>query len=223
MKIDNKHMLLYAVTDRKWAKEKSLYELVEASLKGGVTCVQLREKNLGYDEFLSEALNLKELCAKYNIPFIVNDNVQVAIDSKADGIHIGQNDMELKEVRKLVGDDMIIGVSAQTLEQALKAEKDGADYLGVGAIFKTVTKQDAKYVTLDTLKQICSAVSIPVVAIGGIKQHNIMQLSGTGTDGIAMISEIYSAENIINRCQELKMISQKMVNSKQKDEDDLDR
>lgn len=223
MKIDNKHMLLYAVTDRKWAKEKSLYELVEASLKGGVTCVQLREKNLGYDEFLSEALKLKELCTRYNVPFIVNDNVQVAIDSKADGIHVGQNDMELREVRKLVGDDMIIGVSAQTLEQALTAEKNGADYLGVGAIFKTVTKQDAKYVTLDTLKQICSAVSIPVVAIGGIKQHNIMQLSGTGTDGIAMISEIYSAENIIYRCQELKMISQKMVNSKQKDEDDLDR
>ncbi len=223
MKIDNKHMLLYAVTDRKWAKEKSLYELVEASLKGGVTCVQLREKNLGYDEFLSEALKLKEICSKYNVPFIVNDNVQVAIDSKADGIHVGQNDMELSEVRKLVGNDMIIGVSAQTLEQALTAEKNGADYLGIGAIFKTVTKQDAKYVTLDTLKQICSAVSIPVVAIGGIKQHNIMQLSGTGTDGIAMISEIYSAENVITRCQELKKISQKMVNSKQKDEDDLDR
>ncbi len=223
MKIDKNNMLLYAVTDRKWAKEKSLYELVEESLKGGVTCVQLREKNLGYDEFLSEALKLKELCRRYNVPFIINDNVQVAIDSRADGIHIGQTDMALRKVRNLVGNDMIIGVSAQTLEQALTAEKNGADYLGIGAMFKTVTKQDAKYVTLDTLKQICSAVSIPVVAIGGIKQHNIMQLSGTGTDGIALISEIYSAENIVDRCQKLKALSQKMINNKMKDEDELDR
>lgn len=223
MKIDKKHMLLYAVTDKKWTKEKSLYEIVEESLKGGTTCVQLREKDLGYDDFLKEALMLRELCKRYNVPFIVNDNVQIAIDSKADGVHVGQNDMELSKVRELVGNDMIIGVSAQTLEQAITAEKNGADYLGIGAMFKTVTKQDAKYVTLDTLKQICSAVSIPVVAIGGIKQHNIMQLSGTGVDGIALISEIYSAENIVDRCQNLRTLSQKMITSKSKDEDEFDR
>lgn len=223
MKIDKKHMLLYAVTDKKWTKEKSLYEIVEESLKGGTTCVQLREKDLGYNDFLKEALMLRELCKRYNVPFIVNDNVQIAIDSKADGVHVGQNDMELSKVRELVGNDMIIGVSAQTLEQAITAEKNGADYLGIGAMFKTVTKQDAKYVTLDTLKQICSAVSIPVVAIGGIKQNNIMQLSGTGIDGIALISEIYSAENIVDRCQKLKILSQKMITSKSKDEDEFDR
>ena len=211
MKSDKNAMLLYAVTDRMWTGEKSLYEQVELALKGGVTCVQLREKDLEYDEFLKEAISLKELCNRYDVPFIVNDNVSIAIESKADGIHVGQHDMELSEVRKLVGNEMIIGVSAQTPEQAAKAEKNGADYLGVGAVFSTSTKLDAEDVSYDTLKQICSASSIPVVAIGGINEHNIPKLSGTGVDGVALVSAIFSADDIEAKCRELKKAAKEMV------------
>lgn len=166
MKCEKETMLLYAVTDRAWTGKQTLMEQVEAALKGGATCVQLREKELDEASFLQEAMEMKALCERYGVPFIVNDNVDIAIKCKADGIHVGQKDMEAGNVRALVGEGMIIGVSTQTVEQAIAAEKAGADYLGVGAMFSTTTKLDAFEVSHETAKAICEAVSIPVVAIG---------------------------------------------------------
>ena len=214
MKKCKEAMLLYAVTDRYWTGKMSLQEQVESALKGGVTCVQLREKELDFDEFLKEALCFKKLCNDYDVPFIVNDNVEIAVKSNADGIHVGQDDMELCEVRKIVGKDMLIGVSAQTVEQAIEAEKNGADYLGVGAVFNTTTKLDADSVSFSTLKEICESVSIPVVAIGGISADNMMQLSGSNVDGVALVSAIFSADNIESECIKLKQLAEKMVNSR---------
>ncbi len=211
MKLCKNTMLLYAVTDRAWTKTQTLYEQVECAIKGGVTCLQLREKYLDFEAFFEEALNIKSLCKKYNVPFIINDNVKVAIKCNADGIHIGQHDMSLKDVRKMVGDDMIIGVSAQTVEQALEAQNNGADYLGVGAMFSTSTKLDADDVSYDTLKEICEKTSIPVVAIGGINKDNILKLANSGVDGVALVSAIFGAEDIENECKELKEISERMV------------
>lgn len=211
MKLDKKSMLLYGITDRTWTQTKSLKQQVELALKGGVTCLQLREKNLAFNDFLDEALEIKNLCKQYNVPFIINDNIDIAIQSKADGIHIGQSDMPLKQVRKIVDKDMIIGVSAKTVDQAVEAEKNGANYLGVGAVFHTSTKLDATEVSFSTLKAICKAVSIPVVAIGGINKNNIMKLSGSGIDGVALISAIFSAQNIEMQCKELKCIIEKIV------------
>ncbi len=213
MKFDKGMMLLYAVTDRTWTGKKTLYEQVESALKGGVTCVQLREKELSYDDFLGEAIELKGLCKKYNIPFIINDNVDIAVNCGADGVHIGQNDMTALEVRAKIGDKMILGVSVQTAEQAILAQRSGADYLGVGAIFATSTKLDADSVSRQMLKAICEAVSIPVVAIGGINKHNISQLAGTGIDGVALVSAIFAAENIQSECKELLALSDRMVSS----------
>ena len=211
MKCKKEMMRLYAVTDRAWIGKQSLMEQVEDALKGGVTCVQLREKELDEGRFLEEAIEMKALCAKYNVPFIINDSVDIAIKCKADGIHVGQSDMEAGNVRELVGENMMIGVSARTVEQAVAAQKAGADYLGVGAMFNTTTKLDAKGISFDTLKEICSTVSIPVVAIGGINKGNMMQISGTGADGVALVSAIFAAENIEEECRELKSISEKMV------------
>lgn len=211
MKCDRKTMLLYAVTDRAWVGRQSLQEQVECALKGGATCVQLREKELCDAEFLREALEMKKLCQKYKVPFIVNDNVKVAVACGADGIHVGQQDMQAGDVRALVGDNMILGVSAQTVEQALLAERNGADYLGVGAVFDTATKPDADLVTHDTLKAICAAVSVPVVAIGGIYGHNILQLSGSGADGVALVSAIFGSEDIEGECRRLRRLSEEMV------------
>ena len=213
MKFDKNTMLLYAVTDRAWTGKQSLYEQVESALKGGVTCVQLREKELTYEDFLKEAFEIKALCKKYNVPFFINDNVEVAIACKADGIHVGQLDMLVKNVRDFIGKDMILGVSAQTVEQAIKAEKEGADCLGVGAVFSTSTKLDADYVPFETLKEICNAVNIPVVAIGGIYKNNIMELKGSGIDGIALVSAIFSAEDIENECKELSSLSKEMLSN----------
>ncbi len=206
MKCDKKWMPVYAVTDRAWLKGRSLHEVVEESLKGGVTCLQLREKELDEPSFLQEAFDLKELCARYHVPMIVNDDVDIAIKCKADGVHIGQHDAAADEVRRMIGPDMLLGVSAQTVEQAIKAEKDGADYLGVGAVFTTGTKLDADDVSFDTLKAICEAVKIPVVAIGGITKDNISKLAGSGIDGIAVVSAIYAAEDIKAAAQELSII-----------------
>lgn len=203
MKFDKQSLLLYAVTDRSWLNEETLLSQVEKSLKGGVSCVQLREKELSYDDFLREAYEIKALCEEYSVPFIVNDNVDIAIKCKADGIHIGQNDMIASDVRKLVGDDIILGVSAQTVEQAILAEKMGADYLGVGAVFSTSTKTDADSVSLDTLKEICDAVSIPVVAIGGITEENLTKFKGSGICGVALVSAIYASYNIEKACKRL--------------------
>ena len=186
--VSPKDLLLYAVTDRAWLNGETLYEQVEKTLKGGTTFVQLREKNLDEESFLEEAVEIKELCKKYNVPFVVNDNVDIAIKMDADGVHVGQSDMEAGDVRTKLGPDKIIGVSAQTVEQALLAQERGADYLGVGAVFPTGSKDDADDVSHDTLKAICDAVDIPVIAIGGITKDNVAELSETGICGIAVIS-----------------------------------
>ncbi|MBQ6633695.1 MAG: thiamine phosphate synthase [Ruminococcus sp.] len=211
MKCDKKTMLLYAVTDRAWLKDQTLYEQVEAALKGGVTCVQLREKELGDEDFLSEALEIGALCKRYNVPFFINDNVEVAIKCKADGIHVGQDDMSAEDVRKLVGDDMMLGVSVHTVKEALDAVKAGADCLGVGAMYSTATKEDADVVSMEALKDICAAVDVPVVAIGGLGKHNIMKLAGTGVDGVALVSAIFSADDIESECRELRRLSEEMI------------
>ena len=163
-----KDLLLYAVTDRSWLGNETLYEQVEKALKGGATFIQLREKELDEEHFMEEAVALKELCHKYHVPFVINDNVKIAKEMDAGGVHVGQNDMEADDVRKILGEDKILGVSAQTVEQAVLAEKMGADYLGVGAVFSTSTKKDAADVSKETLQAICEVVNIPVIAIGGI-------------------------------------------------------
>lgn len=204
-------MLLYAVTDRSWTGRQTLYEQVEAALRGGVTCVQLREKELDEATFLEEAVEMKKLCAKYGVPLIINDNADIAVKCGANGVHVGQSDMEAGNVRKAVGDKMIIGVSAQTVEQALAAQAAGADYLGVGAVFPTSTKSDAREVSRQTLKDICAAVDIPVTAIGGINKSNIAELSETGVDGVALVSAIFAAEDIEAECRLLKKLSAEMI------------
>ncbi len=211
MKCSKETMLLYAVTDRSWVGKQTLYEQVESALKGGATCVQLREKELDEAAFLEEAVEMKKLCSKYGVPFIINDNVQIALKCGADGVHVGQSDMAAGNVRKAVGDKMIVGVSAQTVEQALAAQAAGADYLGVGAVFPTSTKSDAREVSRQTLKDICAAVDIPVTAIGGIHKGNMAELSGTGVDGVALVSAIFAAEDIEEECKILKKLSGKMV------------
>lgn len=211
MRCKKENMLLYAVTDRSWVGEQTLLAQVESAIRGGVTCVQLREKDLGEKSFLEEAISMKRLCQDYDVPFIINDNVEIAIKCGADGVHVGQKDMEAGKVRELVGEDMIIGVSAQSVKQAVLAEKAGADYLGVGAVFPTNTKLDAADVDFDTLKDICNAVTIPVVAIGGINRDNMLKLSRTGVDGVALVSAIFSADDIESECTFLRRLSQEMI------------
>lgn len=204
-------MRLYAVTDRAWTGQQSLYEQVEAALKGGVTCVQLREKDLDAEAFLTEALEISALCKQYGVPFFVNDNVEIAIRCKADGVHVGQEDMATAQVRQKVGPDMMIGVSAHSVEEALEAVANGADCLGVGAMFSTSTKKDAEHVTMEQLRDICVAVDVPVVAIGGIGKENIAELAGTGVDGVALVSAIFSAEDIEQECRLLRQLSEQMA------------
>lgn len=211
MKFDKKDLLLYAVTDRSWLGGETLGDAVEKALKGGATFVQLREKELEIEKFLEEAKEIKKLCKEYQVPFVVNDNVDIAIAVDADGVHVGQKDMEAGYVRELIGKEKILGVSVQTVEQAVLAEKRGADYLGVGAMFHTGSKTDADYVSHETLRKICEAVSIPVVAIGGINKDNIMELSGTGICGIAVISAIFAQPDIMKAAAELKKLCEKLV------------
>lgn len=216
MKLSNttpEELLLYAVTDRAWLNGETLYEQVEKALKGGTTFVQLREKSLDEESFLQEAVEIKELCRKYHVPFVINDNVDIAIKMDADGVHVGQSDMEAGDVRAKLGPDKIIGVSAQTVEQAVLAEKRGADYLGVGAVFPTGSKDDADDVSHETLKAICNAVSIPVIAIGGISSNNVLKLEGTGICGIAVISAIFAQKDIEQATAELKKKTVQMVSS----------
>ncbi len=195
MKFDKRMLQVYAVTDRAWLNGRTLLEVTEQAISGGATCIQLREKELDRESFLEEALALRDLCESCKIPFIVNDDVDIAVRCGADGVHIGQHDMAALRARELTGPDMILGVSAQTVEQAVRAERDGADYLGVGSVFATGTKADADDVSLSELKAICEAVSIPVVAIGGISLDNIGELKGTGIDGVAVVSAIFAAED----------------------------
>lgn len=211
MKCDNNTMLLYAVTDRAWLGDMTLYQQVELALKGGVTCVQLREKELSDEDFLAEAIEISALCKKYGVPFFINDNVDIAVKCKADGIHVGQEDMAAAKVRERVGEDMMIGVSVHSVSEALEAVAAGADCLGVGAMFSTSTKADASVLPKDTLRDICNAVDIPVVAIGGIGKGNIDKLKGTGVDGVALVSAIFSAEDIESECRELRKLSEEMV------------
>jgi len=212
MKCDKRHMLLYAVTDRAWTGKQTLYEQVEAALKGGVTCVQLREKELDETAFLQEAKELCALCRRYGVPFLVNDNVEIAIACGADGIHVGQEDLAAGEVRCRVGENMILGGSVHTVEEACQAVRDGADYLGLGAVFPTSTKTDVEQMPNETLRAICDAVDVPIVAIGGINRGNILRLAGSGVDGVALVSAIFSAEDIEGACRELRALSEKMVN-----------
>ena len=211
MNVDKKDLLLYAVTDRHWLNGRTLYSVVKESLDGGVTFLQLREKELDEVHFLEEAKELQQLCREYQVPFIVNDNVDIAISMNADGVHVGQSDMEAGDVRAKLGPDKIIGVSAQTVEQAVLAEKHGADYLGVGAVFPTGSKDDADDVSYETLKAICEAVSIPVIALGGITQENVKELAGSGICGIAVISAIYAQQDIRKASEDLKKETQRMV------------
>ena len=199
-----KSLLLYAVTDRHWTGEKTLYQQTEEAILGGTTFLQIREKELNEADFEKEALELQALCKKYKIPFIVNDNVELAKKIDADGVHVGQEDMNACKVRELLGPDKILGVSAQTVEEAILAEKQGADYLGVGAVFPTGSKSDAIDVPLETLKAICQAVKIPVVAIGGITKDNLCQLKGSGIAGISVISAIFAQKDIKAAAEDLK-------------------
>ena len=211
MKLNKEDLLLYAVTDRMWLNGRTLKEVVKESLDGGVTFLQLREKNLDDKHFLEEAVELQELCKQYKVPFIVNDNVDIALKMNADGVHVGQSDMQAADVRAKLGPDKIIGVSAQTVEQAVLAQQRGADYLGVGAVFPTGSKADADDVSFETLKAICEAVTIPVVAIGGITQENLEQLKGSGICGIAVISAIYAQSDIKEASSKLKETTKKIV------------
>ena len=211
MKCSKEMMLLYAVTDRMWTGKQTLMEQVEDALKGGATCVQLREKELDEEAFLQEAMEMKALCEKYHVPFFVNDNVEIAVKCKADGIHVGQSDMATAKVRQTVGEDMMIGVSVHSVEEALEAVRNGADCLGVGAMFSTSTKANADVLTKEVLKEICDAVDIPVVAIGGISKGNMADLTGTGVDGVALVSAIFGAEDIEKECRILRQMAEEMV------------
>ena len=201
---DRKNLNLYAITDRHWLNGRTLYSVVKESLEGGVTFLQLREKELDEEHFLEEARELQKLCREYQVPFVINDNVDIAVAINADGVHVGQSDMEAGDVRAKLGPDKIIGVTAKTVEQAVLAQERGADYLGVGAVFHTDSKADAREISFDTLKDICKAVSIPVIAIGGITEENVKELAGTGICGVAVISAIYAQNDIKKAAENLK-------------------
>ena len=211
MKFDKQNLLLYAVTDRSWLGEKTLFQQVEEALQGGVTMLQLREKDLDEKSFMEEAAAVKALCARYQVPFLIDDNVPLALRCGADGVHVGQSDMEAGEVRARIGPDKILGVSAQTVSQAVLAQEAGADYLGVGAVFSTSTKLDADTVSIETLREICTAVKIPVVAIGGINEANLPKLTGSGISGVAVVSAIFSAPSPGDAARRLSMLAQQAV------------
>ncbi|MCD8119954.1 MAG: thiamine phosphate synthase [Lachnospiraceae bacterium] len=191
--------------------EKTLKKQVEAAIRGGVTCVQLREKNLPREKFLAEAIRMAKLCRSHQVPFVVNDDPEIALLSGADGVHIGQDDMKIADVRRLLGADKLIGVSAHTVEEAVAAEKSGADYLGVGAVFTTSTKSNVRALSMETLRDICRAVAIPVVAIGGITKDNAMQLAGSGVDGIAVVSAIFAEKDCRKAAADLRGMVDSMI------------
>ena len=211
MKFKKEMLLLYAVTDRKWTGEKTLYQQVEEALKGGATLIQLREKNMSQEEFLKEAREITELCHRYGTALIINDNVEVALKSGADGVHVGIEDTPVKEIRKMVPGDFIIGATAKTTEQAQRAEQEGADYIGVGAVFPSPTKKNAIRITLEQLKKISGSVRIPAVAIGGITYENADTLRGGGMAGMAVVSAVFGAADIKKETARLKKKIQETV------------
>ena len=211
MKLDKRAMQLYVVTDRSWLDGRSLEDQVEEIAAAGATFLQLREKHLSEEAFLQEALKIKKIAARHGIPFVINDNIEVALRAGADGVHVGQSDMQAKDVRRLIGEEKILGVSANTVEQARKAQESGADYLGVGAVFSTSTKLDANDVSFETLCRICEAVTIPVVAIGGIGEANVLKLRGSGVDGIAVISAIFASPDVAAATRLLRALSEEMT------------
>ena len=211
MDFTEQNLRLYAVTDRAWVGPMTLLQQAEAALQNGVTCLQLREKQLDDEAFLAEARQMAALCKRYHVPLIINDRVDIALACGADGVHVGQEDMEVSAVRRLAGEKLIVGVSAHTVEEAVKAARGGADYLGLGAVFSTSTKADAGAMSRDTLKAICQAVDLPKVAIGGISAKNILELSGSGVDGVAVVSAIFGAPDPRRAAQDLAELSRRMV------------
>ena len=211
MKFDKKMLRLYAVTDRSWLEGETLYAQVEKALRGGVTMVQLREKDISEEAFEEEAKEIQKLCRSYHVPLLINDNVRLAKKIDADGVHIGQSDMEMRQARELLGRDKIIGVTAKTVEQAKEAEIAGATYLGSGAVFGTSTKKDAKPMELSTLREITKSVTIPVVAIGGITASNADRLKDTGIAGIAVVSGIFASKDIEEACRRLWAMTEEIT------------
>ncbi len=207
MAFDAKTLLLYAVTDRSWLNGSALSSQVEAAVSGGASFVQLREKNLSYEDFLAEAMIIAPLCRELGVPFVINDNVGIALRCGADGVHIGQSDMEAGDARRLLGPDKIIGVTAHTVEEALQAERWGADYLGIGAAFATGTKADAIPMTRQTMCDITAAVKIPAIAIAGINKSNILQLKGCGLAGVAVVSALFAQPDVRAAAQELRELA----------------
>lgn len=208
MKLSESMLRLYAVTDRSWTGKQTLHQQVESALRGGATCVQLREKDAEPALFLEEAIGLRALCGHYGVPLIINDNVALAQEIGADGVHVGQDDMDPRQVRALLGPGKIIGVTAKTVEQAVRAQQAGADYLGSGAVFGSTTKLNTRPMSQETLRQICQAVTIPVVAIGGINRQNILELQHTGIRGVAVVSGIFAAEDIEGECRYLRSLAE---------------
>ena len=217
MKWDRSRLLLYAVTDRAWIGERTLKEQVEEALRGGATCIQLREKNLTKEALLAEALEIRPLCQQYHVPLIINDHADVALAAGADGVHVGQEDTDVREIRRTAGDRLIIGVSAHTVEEAVTAERSGADYLGIGAVFPTGTKSNVTAMPLETLRAICAAVSIPKVAIGGIHASNAGLLAGSGIDGIAVVSGIFGAPDPRAAAEELLRVARKVTDPEKRE------
>lgn len=206
-------MTLYAVTDRSWLGERTLAQAVEAVLRGGATFLQLREKELDREAILAEAEELRAIAGRYHVPFVINDSVEIALACDADGVHVGQKDLMGRDVRALIGPDKILGITANTVELAVAAEKAGADYIGAGAVFGTTTKQNAKNLSLDTLKAICQAVSIPVVAIGGVNAHNLPRLAGTGAAGAAVVSALFAQPDPAAAARTLRALAERMVSA----------
>ncbi|MBQ3653788.1 MAG: thiamine phosphate synthase [Synergistaceae bacterium] len=210
MKFSRDSLRLYAVTDRAWLNGRTLGQVVRESITGGATLIQLREKNLGYEVFKYEALEIQRLCREHDIPFIVNDNVNLAREVDADVVHVGQDDMEAGSVIRLIGAGKILGVSVRTPEEAVRAEAQGADYLGAGAVFHTGSKSDAVDITHEALREICEAVKIPVVAIGGISFKNARELAGTVIAGLDVISAIFASPDIAAASRELRAIAEEI-------------
>jgi len=206
LKFTKESLKLYVITDRSWIGNRSMSEEVEKTLKAGATCLQIREKNISYDEYVSKSIELRKICNKYNVPFIVNDNIEVALASGADGVHVGQNDILNKNVRSIIGSDKILGISVNSIELAIAAEKAGADYIGVGSIQLSPTKGESKILSTEYVNEICNSVSIPVVAIGGINEQNIPILKGIGIAGVAVISAVFGKEDVAEATYKLRKL-----------------